>query len=269
MAKQARAAGRRTHRFDQATPERSGWHAHAGGQFILTETGLSHLQTEAGAWIIPNHRVAWIPPRIRHASRSSAATTGWVVIAPAGWSGQLPRHVCVLRASALMIASLERLTRLRPEERELRRLLWKVVAAEMHEAKPEPLDIAMPSAPRMLQALRRVIDAPHLAEDLDQLAMRAGMSRRSFTRRFRLETGLSFTRWKRAAIAHHALARIANGDTVSAAAFDAGYESVSAFIAMFRRHFGAAPRQYLAASGAHQARHGPPMRDVPHIERIS
>ena len=250
----AHAASRRTHRFGQATPERSGWHAHAGGQFILIETGLSHLQTEAGAWIIPNHRVAWIPPRIRHASRSSAATTGWVVIAPGDLSKQLPQHVCVLRASPLMTASLERLTRLRPEERALWRLLWKVVAAEMHAAKPEPLDIPMPSAPRMLKAVGSVIDAPHLADDLDQLAMRAGMSRRSFTRRFRLETGSSFAHWRRAAIAHHALARIAAGHKVSAVAFDAGYDSVSAFIAMFRRRYGAAPRQYLAASGAHQTR---------------
>jgi AraC-like DNA-binding protein len=39
--------------------------------------------------------------------------------------------------------------------------------------------------------------------------------------------------------------RIACGDKVSAVAFEVGYDSVSAFIAMFRRKYGAAPRAFL------------------------
>ena len=39
-----------------------GWHAHEGGQFILVESGVSHLFTDIGAWVIPARRVAWVPP---------------------------------------------------------------------------------------------------------------------------------------------------------------------------------------------------------------
>jgi AraC-like DNA-binding protein len=144
-----------------------------------------------------------------------------------------------------MIASLERLTRLAAEDSGMHRLLWKVVAAEMREARPEKLEVPIPSAPRMRKAVQAVLDAPTIAADLDRLAERAGMSRRSFTRHFHNETGLSFARWRRAVIAHHALERIAAGDNVSTVAFEAGYESVSAFIAMFRRKYGASPGRFL------------------------
>jgi len=237
---------RSANRFDGATPGESVMHAHEGGQFILVETGISHVRTDFGAWIIPTRRVGWIPPGVRHASRSSGRGRGWVVIAPVEIVGNLPRQVRVLRASALMMASLERLTRLASHEARLRRLLWKVIVAEMREAESEQLEVPMPNAPRMLKAAQSILRHPSMTADVDSLAVRAGMSRRSFTRHFRNETGLSFTRWKRAVIAHHALEHIAAGHKVSSVAFDVGYESVSAFIAMFRRQYGASPRRFLS-----------------------
>jgi AraC-like DNA-binding protein len=239
------SARRNTNRFDSTIPGESGWHSHDGGQFILVESGISHVRTEIGAWIIPSRRIGWLPPNVRHSSRTSGRGRGWVILAPAEFAKSLPRQVCVLRASALLTASLERLTRLASNDGRMRRLLWRVVAAEMRGARPEPLEVPMPSTPRILKAAQGVLETPTITADLDRLAGRAGMSRRSFTRHFRSETGLSFSRWKRTVIAHHALERIASGHKVSAVAFDAGYESVSAFIAMFRRKFGAAPREFL------------------------
>ena len=233
-----------TNRFDGAGPDETAWHAHEGGQFIFVESGISHLKTELGAWIVPARRVAWIPPGVRHISRSSGAGRGWVVISPIGLR-TLPPDVCVLRASALMIASLQRLTQLASGDGAMRRLLWKVVAAEMSAAQPEQLEVPMPTAPRLLKAAQSVLTSPTAAASLDKLALRAGMSRRSFARHFRSETGLPYARWKRAVIAQHALELVAAGHKVSSVALDVGYESVSAFIAMFRRKYGASPGQFL------------------------
>jgi AraC-like DNA-binding protein len=71
------------------------------------------------------------------------------------------------------------------------------------------------------------------------------MSRRSFARHFRSQTGLPYAQWKRAVIAQHALQLVAAGHKVSSVALDVGYQSVSAFIAMFRRQYGEPPRQFL------------------------
>lgn len=233
---------RGTNRFDGAGPDEAAWHAHEGGQFILVETGVSHLRTELGAWIIPARRVAWVPPGVHHASRSSGGGSGWVVIAPVGLRN-LPAGVCVLRASALMMASLQRLTQLASGDISMRRLLWKVVAVEMSAAQPEQLEVPMPTAPRLLKAVQSVLASPTAAASLGKLALRAGMSRRSFARHFLSQTGLTYARWKRAVIAQHALELVAAGHKVSSVALDVGYGSVSAFIAMFRRQYGESPRQ--------------------------
>lgn len=225
------------------------WHAHESGQFILVETGVSHLCTEIGAWAIPARRVAWVPPGVRHISRSSSTGRGWVIIAPPEL-GDLPDGVCVVRGSALMLAALERLARLNANEGPMRGWLWHVVASEMADARPEPLVLPMPTSPRLLRAARSVLATPSAAATLDDLAQKAGMSRRSFARHFCTETGLSVAQWKRAVIAHHALELVAGGQKVSSVALDVGYDSVSAFIAMFRRQYGQSPRQFLVENSA-------------------
>ncbi|HSY95219.1 MAG TPA: AraC family transcriptional regulator [Steroidobacteraceae bacterium] len=241
-AKVLRDAG--VNRFDCASPEELGWHAHEHGQFILVESGVSHLFTDIGAWVIPARRVAWVPPGVRHTSRSSAGGRGWVVISPVQLHNP-PTGVCVLCASALMVASLQRLTQLKASDEPMHRLLWQVVEAELNETHHEQLGVPMPTAPRMLKAAQRVLARPTAAASLDQLAAGVGMSRRSFARHFRSQTGLPYSRWRRAVIAQHALELVAGGQKVSSVAIDMGYESVSAFIAMFRRQYGESPRQFL------------------------
>jgi AraC-like DNA-binding protein len=71
------------------------------------------------------------------------------------------------------------------------------------------------------------------------------MSRGTFTRTFRNETGLSFSDWRQQARIFDALALLATGKPVTTTALEVGYGSVSAFTATFRRSFGVAPTAYL------------------------
>jgi AraC-like DNA-binding protein len=244
-AQRQRELAAATNRFDRAVPGELGWHVHERGQFTLVESGISNLRTELGTWIVPPRRLSWVPAGVRHASRSNAPVKGWVVHAPVEFAKVLPARVCVLRASALMIAALERLTRLPAGEARVRTLLWRVIAAEVRDAQPEEFEVPMPTRPAMRKAVQSLLQTPSLADDLNALAARSRMSRRSFTRHFHAKTGMSFANWKRTVIAHRAIERIAGGARVSAVAFESGYESVSAFIAMFRRKYGKSPRYFL------------------------
>ena len=71
------------------------------------------------------------------------------------------------------------------------------------------------------------------------------MSRRSFTRLFRRETGLSFVAWRQQACLLCAMPRLAAGEAVTTIAIDLGYENPAAFTLMFRRAFGSPPLTYL------------------------
>ena len=71
------------------------------------------------------------------------------------------------------------------------------------------------------------------------------MGRRTFTRAFRKDTGMSFAEWRQNVRLMEAVSLLSIGEPVTRVALDVGYNSPSAFTAMFRRTFGVAPSHYL------------------------
>lgn len=72
----------------------------------------------------------------------------------------------------------------------------------------------------------------------------AGASKRTIERIFIAQTGMSFGRWRQQARLLHALRLLAVGESVTAVALEAGYDSTSAFISMFKKAFGTTPSRY-------------------------
>lgn len=96
--------------------------------------------------------------------------------------------------------------------------------------------------------LARVLDwvGRHLADDhsIDDLAARAAMSRRNFTRHFREATGTSFTQWLLAQRLAHARGMLERGDAaIEVVAQEAGFGSALSL----RQHFKAALQTSPAA----------------------
>ena len=73
----------------------------------------------------------------------------------------------------------------------------------------------------------------------------AGATSRTLTRLFRSETGLSFSQWRQQFRILEALRRLGRGQAVTTVALELGYDSPSAFIAMFRKALGKTPGQYF------------------------
>jgi len=71
------------------------------------------------------------------------------------------------------------------------------------------------------------------------------MSERSLARLLSRETGLTFGRWRQQLHLIVALRELASGQTVQNVAFELGYESVNAFITMFKKALGSTPAQYF------------------------
>jgi AraC-like DNA-binding protein len=92
------------------------------------------------------------------------------------------------------------------------------------------------------------MEAPNDPATLDDLALRHGTTARTLARHFRRQTGMSFAEWRRRARLLRALGWIAEGRPILAVALDLGYDSPSAFSAMFRRELGAPPSHFRATA---------------------
>ncbi|MEO6919451.1 MAG: AraC family transcriptional regulator [Collimonas sp.] len=130
----------------------------------------------------------------------------------------------------------------------MRRLL-SVFIDELVNAAPEPLSLTMPRDPRLLKMAAAIAENPADDTSLDAWADQIGMSRRSITRHFRSETGMSVVEWRQIARLQHGLELLAKGTSVTAVAITLGYDSVSSFIALFRRALGTTPAK-MAERGA-------------------
>ena len=103
----------------------------------------------------------------------------------------------------------------------------------------------MPINERLARICKAILADPSQHDALNDWASAAAMGRRTFTRTFRKETGMSFATWRQNVRLVDALSRLATGHSVTSTALDVGYSSPSAFTAMFRRTFGVPPTHYL------------------------
>lgn len=85
------------------------------------------------------------------------------------------------------------------------------------------------------------------AVSIDDMAVRAGMSRAVFHRKFKQATTMSPIQFVKAMRLNKAAMKIATGMTVSEAALDVGYVSASQFSREFKRMYGQSPRLWSDA----------------------
>ena len=84
-------------------------------------------------------------------------------------------------------------------------------------------------------------------------ALAHGLHERTVLRIFQTDVGMSFGRWRQQMHIIQALQRLSAGLSVQRTAEDLGYESVSAFITMFRKTLGKTPARYFADKSDPQA----------------
>ncbi|MBB5358092.1 AraC-like DNA-binding protein/quercetin dioxygenase-like cupin family protein [Rhodanobacter sp. ANJX3] len=226
-------------------------HAHRRGQLLHAVAGVVTVHTAAGSWVMPPRRALWIPPGVVHEVqlRGSVSIMSVYVHHAAAAAAGLSTTCRVIEVSPLLHALLLEAVDL-PAEYALDGRDGRLMALLLDEIgnMPElPLSTPLPRERRLAALCRALIDAPSLEIGIDQIAARAGMSRRSFTRAFRAQTGMSFAAWRQQACLLAALTRLDRGESITQVAMDLGYGSASAFTAAFHRVLGAAPSRYLAS----------------------
>ncbi|MBN7806785.1 helix-turn-helix transcriptional regulator [Agrobacterium rosae] len=227
-------------------------HLHRKTQLWFAHSGVVIVSTGDGRWMIPPGHGLIIPAGLHHSSEMiSDVEMHSVYVHRDVIKTDRPRVVEVTVLAGNLIEELVRddLNRVNLRRREL---VMELLMDEISRLPEQPLGLPFPSHPNIAALCRHFLSAPEANASIDDWAQKLGMSRRTFTRVFRAETGVSFVTWRQQACIFASLPRLASGEAVTNVALDAGYENVSAFTTMFRRMLGSSPSAYLKSSGMKQ-----------------
>lgn len=243
-----------SHAEDYAAGARIPAHRHARAQLLHAAAGTMTVTTRAGSWVIPADRALWIPPGVSHAIRvGTRLAMRTLYVAPAALAG-LPGQCQVLQVTPLLRELVLAATALAPRDRGARaQRVRALILDELRQIPAMPLHLPTAQSARLQRVTAALAADPADRRTLGQWARHAGMSPRNLARAFIKETGLGFRLYRRQARLLAALERLAAGTPVTSVALDLGYDSPSAFIAMFRRALGATPKRYFGAPGAASA----------------
>jgi AraC-like DNA-binding protein len=221
-------------------------HRHARGQLIACARGVLWLDTEAGAWVVPAQHAAWLPPWLSHGGRTHGPASGWTLYVAEVACARLPPHPCTLAIPPLLWQAALRVAAwgLEPLDQAQARIA-ELIVDEIAALAPQPLGLPMPHDPRLRRVAGALLADPADRRGLEAWADWAGLSTRTLSRRFVVETSLSFKAWRQRALLMRALERLAEGAAVTTVALDLGYANPSAFIALFKHTLGATPAAYF------------------------
>lgn len=201
------------------------------------------------SWMIPPGRAVLIPAGISHAIRMwgdvAMRSLYFPVNAPApAFNSEGCRVISVgalLRELILRIAEWGALDSREPAESRL----MAVLMDELVATRDEPLLLPLPADERARRAANQVLASPADDATTDGVARQCGLSARTLERLFSAETGMSFGLWRQKARLLESVRLLAQGGSVTDAALDSGYSSVSAYIAAFKQTFGCTPGTML------------------------
>ncbi|GGC70159.1 transcriptional regulator [Chelatococcus reniformis] len=214
------------------------WHSHRRTELLHASGGLLVLNTEGGTWTAPAGYALLVPPDVPHELAAYGChQMRAAFLSGAALGGKVPSDCRVVAVSALLDVALRSLADgpLLYDEDGRGGHLAALAAEEIALAPEIRIALPMPHSVRLRKLCRALMQTPSLGHDLDDWAEQVGVSRSTFTRSFRAETGLSFAEWRRRLRMLHALTLQAEGASLRAAARTAGYRSPNALRDMLKR----------------------------------
>lgn len=224
-------------------------HHHRRGQLLFADNGLVRVETEQGAWVMPPQCTLWIPPGVEHSVLISDRVYLINLYVEAQAAIIMPTHCEVFAATDLLVSLLKESIGLSAQTQQTGRdrLLHQLLLMEIQQLQSMPFSLPLPAHPALRGLCEAYAQQPRAGVRLNDWCDQARLSRRSLTRLFRQQTGLSLVDWCNRALVLTAMERLMSGARVSAVAYELGYDSPSAFSTAFRKQLKRPPSHYLRA----------------------
>lgn len=223
-------------------------HRHRKAQLVVTLQGGVMCRAQNGLWMVPTGSGVWIPGNILHSNHVTANGRISLLFVEPDVPG-LPTQCCTLALTPMVVEMIKHMA-----ERTERNLasdgqaeqIALVVLEELRRAEVAALHMPIPENPTLTKIANALIEFPGDRSTLSQWASRVAMSERTLSRLVVSKTAMSFGRWRQQLHIILALQQLSAGATVQGVSDVLGYESVSAFITMFKKALGKPPARYMA-----------------------
>jgi AraC-like DNA-binding protein len=222
-------------------------HLHPRGQLFCPMSGLALASTSHGTWLVPCRRALWIPAGVQHELRMEGVVAMQSLYFDARAFPDMPDRCLVVAVSALMRSLMAEAVALpiNYDGEGRSAAIMKLIGYEVGRLRELPLSLPLPTHKSLARLCLKFSASPKANATIDDWAVALHLTRRTFTRLFRRETGLSFVAWRQQACILAALPKLTAGASVTQTATDLGFDNPAAFSTLFRRTLGAAPREYV------------------------
>lgn len=223
-------------------------HQHRKGQLILALHGGVTCEVPKAIWMVPPQHAVWIPGGMPHSNRATHNARIYLLFIEES-AAQLPDTCCTLAISPVireMICYLAMQDPNYPRHGPTARFV-AVLMEQLATAPVEQLHLPMSDHPKIRRIAAALAADPADRTTQAQWARQLAMSDRTLARLVYKETGLTFGHWRQQWHLIIALRQLASGEAVQTVAGNLGYDSVTAFITMFKKALGSSPTQYFAA----------------------
>lgn len=223
-------------------------HTHRHGQLIHAIAGVMMVRTADGSWVVPTGRAVWVPGGTVHAIQMADHVRMRTVFVAPEARPTLPAACRVIEVGPLLrelIVAGAALAYGNDDASDRKERLLDLMLDEIEQAPALSLHVPMPRHPALAALCAALLDDPAQSARLDDWARAAHMNARTLARAFKRETGMTHGEWCRHARLLLSLPRLAAGVPILTLALEHGYDSPSAFAAMFRKVLGVAPTGYF------------------------
>lgn len=221
-------------------------HRHPWGQLNYAAHGVMHLDVDGQRFVSPPHYAVWVPPGTEHGCYNPQAIVYRSVYLSCELCQNLPRQPCSLVISDILKAILgdfaQRDLNVAQDLRDQR--LVQVLLDQLHLAPAQTCYLPFASSEGLRQVLEALHAEPGDNRPLADWATLVHVSERTLARQFLRELGISFGEWRLRLRFLRAIEALEAGLAIQNIAFDLGYSTASAFIAMFQRQAQCTPEQY-------------------------
>ena len=217
-------------------------HRHKRHQLLHAISGVMRISAAGRSWVVPPDRALLLPGGTDH----SVEMRGDVEMRTLYISPVRPTRIKVLNVVPLLrelIAALARAPMDFTDDPRAERIA-ELIAIELDGAEALPLNIPLPSDPRLQQLCIGLMRDPSQTASLDRLAEDHGASAKTLARLCSKELGMTFGEWRRRIRFSHAIEMLEQGKPVKSVASLCGYASVSAFTQAFRKELGSVPSAF-------------------------